>query len=387
MTDAILTLNAGSSSIKYGLYQADDSMAKISSGQVSRIGLGPCYEESDVKSKLPLPECASHREIMTWLIGHLKSENPDLNLIAAGHRVVHGGQKFTDAIKLDDAAISELEALIDLAPNHQPHNLSGIKAVRNLWPDLPQFACFDTSFHRSQPKLAELFPLTKELTNEGIIRYGFHGLSYAFIASILPEHLNEKADGRILVLHLGHGCSICALKRRKAISTTMGFTSLGGLMMGKRCGDLDPGILLYLMREKHMNAGALEDLLNNKSGLLGMSGISDDMRDLLNSTDPNAETAVALFVRRIIQAAGSLIAEMEGLDAIIFTAGIGENNPEIRAGILNKLSWIGVEMDEAKNAANATWLTTANSKIPALALKTDEELMIAKETQALLASH
>lgn len=384
MTNAILTLNAGSSSIKFSLFTADDRLTKISVGQVSRIGLDPFYEEGDKKSQLPLAKDASHAEIMAWLINHLKNEKTEINLVAAGHRVVHGGQKFTHAIALDNSAIRELEALIHLAPNHQPHNLSGIKAVRDHWPELPQMACFDTSFHRGQPKLAELFPLTKELTEEGIIRYGFHGLSYAYIASILPEHLKEKADGCILVLHLGHGCSICALKGRGSIATTMGFTSLGGVMMGKRCGDIDPGILLYLMREKAMDATTLEDLLNNKSGLLGMSGISDDMRDLLNSTAPDAETAVGLFVHRIIEAMGSLIAEMEGLDAIIFTAGIGENNPEIRARILKKLSWLGIEMDDKNNAANAVWLTNKKSKIPALALKTNEELMIAKETKALL---
>lgn len=396
MTDAILVLNSGSSTIKYAIYKADRHLAKLTSGQVGRIGQAPFLEESIVGKagievaqprpfKLPLPRDADHALIVDWLLKHLTNAHAHLNFKAAGHRIVHGGQSYTKSVKVEEAVIHELAGLEKLAPNHQPHNLAGVKALQALWPGLLQVACFDTSFHRTQPRLAQLFPLNRQMADDGILRYGFHGLSYASIASRLHQHLSNLQSQRVLVLHLGHGCSLCALKERKSIATTMGFTSLGGLMMGKRCGDLDPGVLLYCLNEKKMDGPSLEDLLNNRSGLLGMSGISDDMRDLLESSEPAAKEAVDLFVYRIVESMGQLIAVLQGVDAIVFTAGIGENSPEIRARIIDKFHWLGLALDEDKNRQNEIMISSEVSRIPVLRMKTDEELMIAQETYKTLA--
>lgn len=385
MTDNLLVLNAGSSSIKFSIFAASETLPKIVSGQVSRIGQSPVYEGSlGTKIGLSVPDSASHQEVVEWLVDYLVTENPGIKFVAAGHRVVHGGEAFTAPVVIDEGVLGALSNLIGLAPNHQPHNLAGINALKARFPELPQFGCFDTSFHRTQPRVAQLFPLTRALADEGVIRYGFHGLSYAYISSILPNYLGDLADGRVLILHLGHGCSLCALKNGKSVATTMGFTSLGGLMMGKRSGDIDPGIILHCLRDKKLSWSEIEKLLNHQSGLLGMSGESDDVRDLLSSNSPNAREAIELFVYRIVQFMGSLIAVLEGLDAIVFTAGIGENSPIIRKQIMSKFSWLGAQLDDERNERNDTVISSNESAISVLQIPTDEERMIAQDTFRML---
>ena len=381
MTKAILVLNAGSSSLKYSLYKACEDLELQVSGQISRIGQAPAHENSDGLYLGPLLSGdASHEEIIRWLLNFLKTFYNRYEIVVVGHRVVHGGVNFKEALLLGDEHIDELSSLCALAPNHQPHNLAGIQGVKAEWPEVAQVACFDTSFHRSQPQVAQLIPLTKELADEGVLRYGFHGLSYDYISCVLPDVIGEKALGRVLILHLGHGCSICALKEGASVATTMGYTAIGGLMMGRRPGDIDPGVLLYLMREKGMDLAQLEHFLNKECGLLGMSQLSDDMRDLLDSSEASAQDAVDLFVYRIVQSMGSLIATLGGLDALVFTAGIGENSPEVRARICEGFGWLGVEIDPEKNELNKDIISPADASLPVLALKTNEELIIARHS-------
>ncbi len=306
-------------------------------------------------------------------------------MIAAGHRVVHGGPLYNRPVVIDESVIAELRRLIPLAPLHQPHHLAAIAALSKLHPTLPQFACFDTSFHHTQPEVAAAFALPRNLTEEGIRRYGFHGLSYEYIASVLPDFLGTAgAQARVAVAHLGNGASICAMRGRKSIATTMGFTALDGLPMGERCGNLDPGVVLYLMEEKGMTAQAIGDLLYHRSGLLGVSGISNDMRTLLTSALPHAKEAVDLFVYRICRELGSLAAALGGLDALIFTAGIGEHAGEIRRRVCEQTAWLGFELDEAANMAGGPRITRLGAMTSAWVIPTDEDLMIARHCWALL---
>jgi acetate kinase len=285
---------------------------------------------------------------------------------------------------LNDAALAMLRGFIPLAPLHQPHNLAGIDALRAHLPGVPQVACFDTDFHRTQPSLAQLFALPRRITAQGVRRYGFHGLSYEYIADVLPHHLGEGADGKVIVAHLGNGASMCAMKERRSIATTMGFTALDGLMMGTRAGNLDPGVLLYLMDYQGMDAKTLEKLLYKESGLLGVSGISQDMRELLASDRPEAREAVDLFCYRIVREIGSLAAALGGLDALVFTGGIGEHAAPVRAQVCAALGWMGVELDAAANAAHGRRIATADSSVDVLVLPTNEEWMIARHTAALV---
>jgi acetate kinase len=331
-----------------------------------------------------LAEGTTHEDalaaLMLWLEGHFQ----DHRLVAAGHRVVHGGSLYTAPVRIDASVIGELRRLIPLAPLHQPHNLAAIAALSKLHPALPQIACFDTAFHHTQPEIATAFALPRRLTAEGIRRYGFHGLSYEYIANVLPDILGPaEADGRVVVAHLGSGASMCAMHRRKSVATTMGFTALDGLPMGSRCGNLDPGVILYLIQEKGMTAQAVSDLLYHSSGLLGVSGVSDDMRTLLASADPHAADAVALFVYRISRELGSLAAALGGLDALVFTAGIGEHAPEIRRRVCEQAVWLGVHFDEAANAVGGPKITIADSRASAWVIPTDEDLMIARHTWRL----
>jgi acetate kinase len=308
----------------------------------------------------------------------------DSRIVAVGHRVVHGGVRFAAPVLLDRARLGELEALVPLAPLHQPHNLAAINAVAAMAPNLPQVACFDTSFHRTQPAVAQAFALPRRYADEGVRRYGFHGLSYEYIASRLATVDARAASGRTVVAHLGNGASMCAMHDGKSVATTMSFTPLDGLVMGTRCGAIDPGVLLYLMDRHGMNARDLERLLYHESGLLGVSGISSDMRGLLESSDHRAAESLDLFVYRIGRELGSLAAALGGLDALVFTGGIGENAVPVRARICRDASWLGLELDEAANEHGGPCISRKGSRISAWVIPTNEELMIARHTQRVL---
>src|SRR5581483_6453635 len=305
-------------------------------------------------------------------------------IIAAGHRVVHGGLQFTRPVRIDAAVLAALESLVPLAPLHQPHNLAAIRAITGRAPGLPQVACFDTSFHRTQPAVAQTFALPRRYTEEGVLRYGFHGLSYEYIASVLRRTDDRAAAGRTVVAHLGNGASLCALTGGRSVASTMGFTAVDGLPMGTRCGALDPGVLLYLMDRHGMDARALEKLIYQQSGLLGVSGLSSDLRTLLASPDPRAAQAVDLFVYRIGRELGSLAAALGGLDALVFTGGIGENAAAIRARVCRDAAWLGLELDEAANEAGGPLVSCSESKVHAWIIPTNEEFMIARHTRSLI---
>jgi acetate kinase len=392
MDDAILILNAGSSSIKFSLFRATSVPVLadlICDGQLSGIGHVIHFRAID-SSNLTLvdesmAEGTDHEAALDVLLKWCARQFDGQRLIAAGHRVVHGGVRYHAPVLIDSEVISELQRLIPLAPLHQPHNLSAIAALSKLYPGLPQVACFDTSFHHTQPGVATEFALPRALSVEGVRRYGFHGLSYEYIAGRLGDVLPEKAaKGRVVVAHLGSGASMCAMQDGKSIATTMGFTALDGLPMSRRCGNLDPGVVLYLLQEKQLSADAVTKLLYQESGLLGVSGISDEMQTLLASDDPRAEQAIALFVYRICRELGSLVAALGGLDALIFTAGIGEHAAEIRRRVCDASAWLGLQFDAQTNANHGPCITRADSTISVWVIPTNEDLMIARHTASLL---
>ncbi|PWC32662.1 acetate/propionate family kinase [Azospirillum sp. TSO35-2] len=388
---AILVVNAGSSSLKFSVFRdsgAGDPVVTIN-GQISGIGTQPVFEAKDAQRR-PLEgkswgpgEPSDRTALLGYLLDWIHERLEGATLIAAGHRVVHGGVRHAAPVLLTPALMDELDGLVPLAPLHQPHNLAAIRALAEAHPELPQVACFDTAFHRNQPWQAQTFAIPRELTDEGVRRYGFHGLSYEYIARRLPEIAPELGDSRVVVAHLGSGASMCAIHGGRSVDSTMGFTALDGLPMGTRCGAIDPGVLIYLMR-KGMDASAIETLLYNKSGLLGVSGVSNDMRALLESSDPHAQEAVELFCFRIAKETGALSASMGGVDALVFTAGIGERSAPVRARVGDKLAWLGVEIDAAANEANAAKISTANSRLPVYVIPTDEERMIALHTRKAL---
>jgi acetate kinase len=391
MTSAILVLNAGSSSIKFALYplaRRGNDTVPIYSGEIDGIGDAAQFSVKDAAGKRvqdsAIDGVVTHHMALSVLLKWIASHSGGTELAAAGHRVVHGGSEFTDPVKITPDVVDKLEALSSLAPLHQPHNLAAIDALSRLHPKLLQIACFDTSFHTTQPAVATAFALPRTLTDQGIRRYGFHGLSYEYIAGILPDYLGATADGKVVVAHLGHGASMCAMVRRKSIATTMGFSALDGLVMGKRCGSLDPGVILYLLDHVAMNSKQIGHLLYEKSGLFGVSGISDDMRELLTSSDPRAAEAIGLFVYRIVRELGSLAAALGGLDALVFTGGIGEHAPEIRAQVCRQSAWLGVRLDERANGAGGPAIGAAAGRIPVLALRTNEEYVIARHTRAFV---
>jgi len=393
MTDTILVLNAGSSSIKFALYPAANTdETPLISGKIEGIGRAPDFRARDAQGRdlvedglETIDNSAGHGTLTTRLLEWLRYHDGDTRLVAAGHRVVHGGRTFTGPVVIDAGILEKLENLGSLAPLHQPHNLAAVKAISDWAPGLPQVACFDTSFHRTQPRLAQLFALPRELSDAGVIRYGFHGLSYQYIADVLPDHLGARADGRVIIVHLGNGASMCAMKDRQSIATTMGFTALDGLMMGRRSGSLDPGVVLHLLQSEGLSADEIQKMLYRKSGLLGVSGFSNNMKVLQESSDPHAQEAIDLFCYRAACETGALVAALEGLDAMVFTAGIGENSAHVRRLICARLGWLGVELDQTANDANGARISAPNSKVDILVVPTNEGAVIANATRALTA--
>ena len=392
MTDAILVLNAGSSSIKFSLFPGEQEPTRggvYCEGQCSGIGHRIHFTaRNGAGASLHdeyLPEGESHEDALAAVLRWIERQFPQYRLVAAGHRVAHGGTLYEGPVRIDATVIAELTRLIPLVPLHQPHHLAAIAALSKLHPTLPQVACFDTSFHLTQPAVATRFALPRSLTATGVRRYGFHGLSYEYIASVLPGIIGlPAADGRVVVAHLGSGASMCAMKQRKSVATTMSMTALDGLVMSRRCGSLDPGVVLYLMDEKRMTSAAISDLLYNASGLLGVSALSDDMKTLLASEEPHAAEAVDLFVYRIGRELGSLAAALGGLDALVFTAGIGEHAPEIRRRVCEQAVWLELELDEAANQVGGPRISKAGSKPSAWMIPTDEDLVIARHTRQLI---
>lgn len=392
MSDAILVLNAGSSSIKFAVFGCSGDDPAILRGKIAGIGRAPVFSALGPDGTAPdkgvlgdIQADADHEALVSLLLDWLAQRRGDRRLVAVGHRVVHGGRDFDAPVLIDEAVLDVLESFVPLAPLHQPHNLAAIRAVADRQPGLPQIACFDTSFHRSQGWLAQQFALPRALTDEGVIRYGFHGLSYDYIAGILPQHLGARAEGRVIVAHLGNGASMCALKDRKSVATSMGFTALDGLMMGRRCGALDAGVVLYLMQGKGLSAAEVEALLYRQSGLLGVSGISNNMHDLEQSDEAQARQAIELFCYRAASVLGGLVAVNGGLDALVFTAGIGENSALVRRLICDRLAWLGVGLNDASNDANAPRINSDRSSVDVLVLPTDEEAVIARATSAMVA--
>lgn len=393
MQNAILVLNAGSSSLKFSLFADHSSEPElVLRGQIEGLAGTPHFIAKDPAGAI-LGERRwadgtrlGHDGAAHHLVEFLQDYRDRYRLMAVGHRVVHGGQEFSQPARVDDELLKKLEKLVPLAPLHQPHNLAPIRAVAERAPHLPQVACFDTAFHRQQPELAQLFALPPSITERGVRRYGFHGLSYEYIASVLPPLAPEAATGRVVVAHLGNGASLCAMAAGRSMASTMGFTAVDGLPMGTRCGNLDPGVILYLMDELKMNARAIETLIYKESGLLGVSGISSDMRELLASDEPRAALAVDLFVYRIGRELGSLAAALGGLDALVFTGGIGEHAAAIRERVCRDAAWLGLAFDEATNEAGGPRISTASSPVSAWVIPTNEELMIARHTRQTISS-
>jgi len=390
MSDAILVLNAGSSSVKFAVYGALEFPGPadlMCEGACEGIGHAVRFAANDRAGASLVDESLgdgmTHEDVLAALLDWIERHFADDRLVAVGHRVVHGGSRFTGSVRIDAAVIAELTKLIPLAPLHQPHHLAAIAAIAKLYPALPQFACFDTAFHHTVPAVAAEFALPQRLTAAGIRRYGFHGLSYEYIASVLPETLREAPYERVVVAHLGSGASMCALSDRKSIATTMSFTALDGLPMGRRCGNLDPGVVLYLVQQMSMSPSDVSDLLYNECGLYGVSGISDDMRTLLASGAESAEFAIDLFAYRIACELGFLTAALGGIDAFVFTAGIGEHAPEVRRRVCERAGWLGVDLDKTANDAGGPLITLPGSRVPAWVIPTDEDLMIARHVWTL----
>ena len=331
-------------------------------------------------------EDCTHDGAMRRLLDFVRTHLGEHRVEAVGHRIVHGGTDFAEPTRLDTAVLAKLERLIPLAPLHQPHNLAPVRAVLDMAPHLVQVGCFDTAFHATQPPLARMFALPAEITGRGVLRYGFHGLSYEYIASVLPGLDPKLVSAKVIVAHLGNGASMCAMDAGKSVASTMGFTAVDGLPMGTRSGSLDPGVILYLLDEMHMDAREIERLIYQRSGLLGVSGVSSDMRTLQASSDPRARTAIDLFVYRINRELGSLAAALGGLDAIVFTAGIGEHSASLRRSVCRAAAWTGVALDDAANEAGASRISAPDSRVSAWAVATNEELMIACHTKRVLMS-
>jgi acetate kinase len=393
MSNALLVLNAGSSSLKFSLFLDEDPPHLLMRGLleeldarprfVARAAGGGVVAERDWPDGARLGHDGAIDHLLGWARGGALGDH---RLVAVGHRVVHGGTRFSGPAVVDPANLAELESLVPLAPLHQPHSLAAIRAVAQREPSVKQVACFDTAFHCTQPPVAQAFAIPHRYAEEGVRRYGFHGLSYEYIASVLPKIDPRAAAGRTVVAHLGNGASMCALSEGRSVATTMSFTALDGLMMGTRCGSIDPGVLLYLMRRHAMDAGSLERLLYEQSGLLGVSGESSDMRVLLASSVPAAAQALDLFVYRIRRELGSLVAALRGLDALVFTGGIGEHAAPIRTRVCRDAAWLGLDLDGEANERSDRCISRAGSRLSAWVIPTDEEAMIAVHTRRLLSS-
>ena len=391
MTGHILVLNAGSSSLKFAVY--DDGGANdwklASRGQVEGIGGAAALSVRDAEGKQLAEEAlgtraGDGRAALEIVIEWLRKTHAGAQLIGVGHRVVHGGPRHAGPARVTPELIAELRKLVPLAPLHQPHNLAAIETVAARAPEVPQVACFDTSFHRGQPAVAELIPLPRELRETGLQRYGFHGLSYEYVASVLPSVAPEIAGGRVIVAHLGSGASMCALSAGRSVDSTLGFTALDGLCMGTRPGSVDPGVILYLFQTLGLSATEVENILYRRSGLLGISGLSNDMRNLLASTEPAARLAIDYFVYRAAKELGALAAVLGGIDGLVFTAGIGERSAEIRARICKASAWLGIDLDAEANLRHGPVITRKGSAVPVWVVPTNEELMIARHTLRLL---
>ena len=392
MSGCIAVINAGSSSIKFAIYDGERCQSLLFRGQVTQIGVSPRLRITNASGKAVsegtwpaggFDHRAATQEILERAVALIQG----MPVLGIGHRVVHGGPDNAAPVRINGKVMAALQALIPLAPLHQPHNLLPINVIAETAPEIPQVACFDTAFHRSQPALAQMFALPRELTASGVRRYGFHGLSYEYIASYLSENMPELVDARIVVAHLGNGASLCAVHHGRSVATTMGFTAVDGLMMGTRCGALDPGVLLYLMDSRGMSTRAIEDLIYRQSGLLGVSGISSDMQKLRASHDPAAAEAIELFVYRIVRDIGSLAAALGGVDALIFTGGIGENDAATRAEVSAGCRWLGLELTDAQDPSGAACISTDASRVSAWVIPTNEELMVARHTAATLGLH
>ena len=390
MDDYALVLNAGSSSLKFCVFErpaGNERWHLEARGQIEGIGSSPRLSVKDENGESMANQDVAVRdgkEALSALADWLRSKYGGSRVLGVGHRVVHGGARFKGPTILNAEVMRELYQLVPLAPLHQPHNLAAIEAVSERLPGVPQVACFDTSFHRGQPEVAELVPLPLRLRQQGIQRYGFHGLSYEYIASILPEVAPEIARGRVIVAHLGSGASLCALKEGKSVDSTLGFTALDGLCMGTRPGSLDPGVVLHLFQSLNLSAKEVETLLYKKSGLIGISGMSNDMRDLLGRNEQAARLAVDYFIYRAAKEIGALAAVLGGIDALVFTGGIGENSPEIRQRICAASAWLGIDLDQAANTQRLSKISTGESRISVWVIPTNEELMIARHTGSLL---
>jgi len=391
MNDLSLVLNAGSSSLKFAVYRlAAGARWEIAArGQIEGIGTAPRMTARDGSggSMTTPPPGAAVRDAHSALehvAQWLRASFAEAQILGVGHRVVHGGPRHAGPAIVSPQTLAELRELVPLAPLHQPYNLAAIEAVAQRLPEVRQVACFDTSFHRGWPPVAELVPLPPELRSQGVQRYGFHGLSYEYIASVLPRWAPAIAHGRVIVAHLGSGASLCALRGGRSIDNTFGFTALDGLCMGTRPGAIDPGVILYLFQQLKMSPQDVESVLYKQSGLRGISGISNDMRDLLQSHEPSARLAVDYFVYRAAKEIGALAAVLGGIDALVFTAGIGENSPEIRRRICEASAWLGLHLDEQANLRNAPRISGATSPASVWTIPTNEELMIARHTARLL---
>ena len=390
MQQSILTINAGSSSVKFALFELAEHISEKAaiSGQIDGIGTAHVrlVAKDNTGTRIvdqALPAGADHAVSFDQLLHWFSSSAKGGKIVAVGHRVVHGGDRYSHPVVLSAADLEQLAQYSRLAPLHQPHNLNGIYAIEKVLADVPQIACFDTAFHRTQSEIAQMYGLPRKYSEEGAKRYGFHGISYEYIASVLPQHC-KKADGRVIVCHLGNGASMTAMVGRKCVATTLGFSTLDGLIMGTRCGPIDPGLILHIMESKGFGVKEMTHLLYKESGLLGVSGISQDMRTLVASDKPEAKEAIELFCYRIVRELGSLAAAAGGLDAVVFTGGIGEHNPGLRSNICKQASWQGITLDEAANKSGEHRISAADSAVDVFVIPTNEEWMIARHTQALL---
>ena len=387
MSKIVLTFNAGSSSLKFAAFSIDNgAIMHIASGQVEGIGAtakGSAHRSTGEKGDLkfdPEADRVDHKVATRAILGWLESVGYETGIVAVGHRVVHGGPDLTQPMLVDDAALAKLRKLIPLAPLHQPHNIAGIEAAMAAFPSTPQVACFDTSFHRSHPFVSDTFALPRSYYDEGVRRYGFHGLSYEYIVRRLFSIAPQIAREDVIVAHLGNGASMCAVRDGRSVASTMGFTALDGLPMGTRCGQLDPGVLLYLLVEKKMGADDISDLLYKNSGLKGMSGVSQDMRELEASDSPSARDAIDYFVARVRRELAGLAATVDGVEGVVFTGGIGEHSWRVRKAVLTGMEWMGIHLDEEANLASAQIISANTSPTMVFVIPTDEEQMIAEHT-------